>query len=70
MLAVRIPLCYGLARAWNSAAGAWAGMAASNVVQALLFVAAFLWGRWKTVGSRLVESAEAPIDPEAPRTER
>jgi len=57
MLAVRIPLCYGLARAWHSAAGVWAGMAASNVVQALLFVAAFVWGHWKMVGSRLVESA-------------
>jgi len=54
MFALRIPLAYGLARSWDSAAGVWAALAVSNVVQGLLFASAFLWGRWKTVGQRLV----------------
>ncbi len=55
MLAVRIPLSYALATAWDSATGVWVGMAASNVVQGLLFVAAFTWGRWKRVGLALAQ---------------
>jgi Na+-driven multidrug efflux pump len=53
MLAFRIPISYALASVWDSARGVWAGMAASNVVQGVLFASAFLWGHWKVVGRRL-----------------
>lgn len=54
MLAFRIPLAYGLATAGKSATGVWASMAVSNVVQGLLFAGAFLWGRWRVVGGKLL----------------
>jgi len=61
MLACRIPLAYALAAAWGEVSGVWAAMAASNVVQGVLFTAAFLWGRWQRIGQRLAESYARPV---------
>ena len=41
-----------------SVSGAWAGMAASNVVQGVHIGAAFLWGHWKIVGRELVNERQ------------
>ena len=56
MLALRIPLAWGLSVIWRET-GVWATLAASNVVQGLLFAAAFRWGRWKRVGQRHLQTA-------------
>ncbi|MDY7009487.1 MAG: MATE family efflux transporter [Planctomycetota bacterium] len=58
MLVLRIPLACGLAYAWNSAAGVWVALAASNVLQGGLFVLAFWWGRWKKIGEKHVKATE------------
>ena len=50
VLALRLPLALGLALAWNSVSGVWMALAASSVLQGVLFTAAFRWGRWKTSG--------------------
>jgi putative MATE family efflux protein len=57
MLALRIPLAWGLSFTWQ-VTGVWMGLAASNVVQGLIFVAAFRWGRWKRIGRAYVLAAE------------
>jgi putative MATE family efflux protein len=59
VLVVRIPLAYALAGWWNSAAGVWAALAVSNLLQAGGFVMIFLWGRWKGIGRRNVDAARA-----------
>jgi len=56
MLALRIPLAWGLSIIWSEN-GIWAALAVGNVVQGLLFVAAFRWGRWKRIGQRHLQAA-------------
>ncbi len=56
MLALRIPLAWGLSVIWRET-GVWAALAASNVAQGLLFAAAFHWGRWKRIGQNHVRAA-------------
>ncbi len=58
MLAVRIPLAYGLANAWQSPTGVWVALAVSNVLQGVMFVLVFWWGRWKKIGEKHVASAD------------
>jgi len=58
MLALRIPMAYGLATSWDSVGGVWVAVGVSNVLQGLLFATAFRWGRWKAIGMRLVNAAE------------
>ena len=62
MIAFRIPLSYGLARAMQDVTGVWIALAASNVAQGALFAGVFAWGRWKAIGRRLVESANRHPD--------
>jgi Na+-driven multidrug efflux pump len=57
MVALRIPAAYGLAYFLKSVTGVWVGLAVSNVVQGLLFAAAFRRGHWKVVGRSHVEAA-------------
>ncbi|KPJ62214.1 MAG: hypothetical protein AMS15_04690 [Planctomycetes bacterium DG_23] len=59
MIALRIPAAYGFAHLLKSVTGVWVGLALSNVVQGLLFAAAFRWGHWKAVGRAHVEAAQA-----------
>jgi putative MATE family efflux protein len=59
MLALRIPLAWALSFTWH-VTGVWIGLAASNVLQGLVFVAAFRWGRWKHIGRAYVLAAEDP----------
>jgi len=54
LLAVRIPVSYILAASMNRAVGIWAGILISGAVQALLFIIAYRWGRWQTIGARLL----------------
>ncbi|MBN1916342.1 MAG: MATE family efflux transporter [Verrucomicrobia bacterium] len=61
MLALRIPLAWGLSFTWQ-VTGVWIGLAASNVLQGLIFVAAFRWGRWKRIGRAHVLAAD--LEPE------
>jgi len=56
MLALRIPLAWGLSIVWSES-GIWAAIAVSNVVQGLLFATAFWWGRWKRIGQRHLQAA-------------
>lgn len=54
MLAIRVPLAYSLADAWQSLTGVWVALAASNVLQGMLFALVFWWGRWKRIGEKHV----------------
>ena len=54
LLAVRIPVSYALATAWESPLGIWAGLVISGIVQAFLFILAYRWGRWEKIGARLI----------------
>ncbi len=49
VLAVRIPLALWLALDWDRVDGVWVALAASAVLQGLLYSAAFRWGHWKRV---------------------
>jgi Na+-driven multidrug efflux pump len=57
LVALRIPLAWGLSTVWRET-GVWAGLAASNVVQGLIFIAAFRWGHWKRIGRAYVLAAQ------------
>jgi len=57
MLGIRIPMAYGFATAWRSVTGVWFAYAASNVVQGIMFVLLFAWGRWKIIGKKHVKAA-------------
>ena len=59
MLALRIPMSWGLARAMDSVTGVWIGLSLSNVIQGGMFVVVFQWGRWKTIGRRHIDAAIA-----------
>ncbi len=61
MLVVRVPLAYCLANAWGSPTGVWVALAASNVLQGVLFVFAFWWGRWKKIGKKHVALADLTV---------
>jgi Na+-driven multidrug efflux pump len=57
MILARIPLAYGLSARWDSAGGVWVAWTVSIVLEAMLFVLVFLWGRWKKVGRRFIETS-------------
>ena len=69
VLGLRIPLAWLLAvRVWNDVGGVWVAMAASSVLQGLLFAAAFQWGRWKRVsmgGGGVKPISETELMPES-----
>jgi MATE family, multidrug efflux pump len=47
VIVVRLPMAWGLSQHWDDVSGVWLAFAVSSVVQGLLFMAAFKWGRWK-----------------------
>ncbi len=69
VMVVRIPLALGLAAHRENVDGVWIALAASTVIQGLLHMGAFKWGRWKRAGvdGMLKRDAELP-DPQRPRS--
>ncbi len=74
VMVVRIPLALGLAAYRENVDGVWMALAASSVIQGLLHMGAFRWGRWKRAGvdGMLKRAAEAEtaaefLDSQRPR---
>jgi len=57
LLVLRIPLAYLLVWRWQSVDGVWAGLTISIIIEGLLAITVFRWGRWKIIGKRHVEAA-------------
>ena len=57
LVAVGIPLAYGLAKSWGEVQGIWVALFCAHVLAGLLSVVVFKRGAWRAVGLRQTESS-------------